>query len=201
MRRRALEEFFAALWRCRGLSADALHARARQARSLADRTRHWRWTVSSPSALTCPIGPASGPWSRSSVCALPTASWGDFATRREGRRVGSLLLGLYDDAGLLHHVGFTSAIADREKPALTLGSRRWSHPRVLPGRARWAEPLEHRAIGRMAAAAARTRCRGALRPRDRRPLPPWHDASCAGGRTRRRASARLRSCCVRCHPL
>jgi ATP-dependent DNA ligase len=33
--------------------------------------------------------------------------------------VGSLLLGLYDDRGLLHHVGFTSAIADREKPELT----------------------------------------------------------------------------------
>lgn len=33
--------------------------------------------------------------------------------------VGSLLLGLYDDAGLLHHVGFTSAIKAEEKPALT----------------------------------------------------------------------------------
>lgn len=33
--------------------------------------------------------------------------------------VGSLLLGLYDDAGLLHHVGFTSAIKAAEKPALT----------------------------------------------------------------------------------
>jgi ATP-dependent DNA ligase len=38
----------------------------------------------------------------------------------EGRRVvGSLLLGLYDDAGLLHHVGFTSTIKEDEKPALT----------------------------------------------------------------------------------
>lgn len=37
-----------------------------------------------------------------------------------GRKVvGSLLLGLYDDAGLLHHVGFTSAIKAGEKPALT----------------------------------------------------------------------------------
>lgn len=35
------------------------------------------------------------------------------------RQVGSLLLGLYDAAGLLHHVGFTSAFADREKSALT----------------------------------------------------------------------------------
>jgi ATP-dependent DNA ligase len=37
-----------------------------------------------------------------------------------GRKVvGSLLLGLYDDSGLLHHVGFTSAIKQHEKPALT----------------------------------------------------------------------------------
>jgi ATP-dependent DNA ligase len=33
--------------------------------------------------------------------------------------VGSLLLGLYDDAGLLHHVGFSSAIKREQKPALT----------------------------------------------------------------------------------
>ena len=33
--------------------------------------------------------------------------------------VGSLLLGLYDDKGLLHHVGFTSNIPSVEKPALT----------------------------------------------------------------------------------
>jgi ATP-dependent DNA ligase len=33
--------------------------------------------------------------------------------------VGSLLLGLYDKRGLLHHVGFTSTIKREEKPALT----------------------------------------------------------------------------------
>jgi ATP-dependent DNA ligase len=33
--------------------------------------------------------------------------------------VGSLLLGLYDKAGLLHHVGFSSTIAAKDKPALT----------------------------------------------------------------------------------
>jgi ATP-dependent DNA ligase len=33
--------------------------------------------------------------------------------------VGSLLLGLYDDDGALHHVGFTSNIPRDEKPALT----------------------------------------------------------------------------------
>jgi ATP-dependent DNA ligase len=38
----------------------------------------------------------------------------------EGKAVvGSLLLGLYDDAGLLHHVGFTSTIKQQDKPALT----------------------------------------------------------------------------------
>ena len=33
--------------------------------------------------------------------------------------VGSLLLGLYDAKGLLHHVGFTSTIRREDKPALT----------------------------------------------------------------------------------
>jgi ATP-dependent DNA ligase len=44
-----------------------------------------------------------------------------YATNRlDGKKVvGSLLLGLYDDAGLLHHVGFTSAIKREQKPALT----------------------------------------------------------------------------------
>jgi ATP-dependent DNA ligase len=44
-----------------------------------------------------------------------------YATNLLGGRkvVGSLLLGLYDDQGLLHHVGFTSAIKRGEKPALT----------------------------------------------------------------------------------
>jgi ATP-dependent DNA ligase len=38
----------------------------------------------------------------------------------QGRKiVGSLLLGLYDDKSLLHHVGFTSALKDVDRPALT----------------------------------------------------------------------------------
>jgi len=37
-----------------------------------------------------------------------------------GRKVvGSVLLGLYDAEGLLHHVGFSSAIKAKDKPALT----------------------------------------------------------------------------------
>ena len=44
---------------------------------------------------------------------------GGFRYATGKREVGSLLLGLYDDAGLLHHVGFTSGLAAADKPALT----------------------------------------------------------------------------------
>ncbi|MGZ8844727.1 MAG: ATP-dependent DNA ligase [Pyrinomonadaceae bacterium] len=44
---------------------------------------------------------------------------GGFRYASEGKMVGSLLLGLYDDKGLLHHVGFSSSFKAEEKPALT----------------------------------------------------------------------------------
>jgi len=44
---------------------------------------------------------------------------GGFRYASEGKLVGSLLLGLYDDKGRLHHVGFTSSMKAEEKPALT----------------------------------------------------------------------------------
>ncbi len=44
---------------------------------------------------------------------------GGFRYAENQKVVGSLLLGLYDEDGLLHHVGFTSAIAADERPALT----------------------------------------------------------------------------------
>jgi ATP-dependent DNA ligase len=44
---------------------------------------------------------------------------GGFRYASKGKIVGSLLLGLYDDEGLLHHVGFTSNIPTRDKPAVT----------------------------------------------------------------------------------
>ena len=44
---------------------------------------------------------------------------GGFRYESKSKLIGSLLLGLYDDAGFLHHVGFTSALADSDKPALT----------------------------------------------------------------------------------
>jgi ATP-dependent DNA ligase len=58
--------------------------------------------------------------------------------------VGSLLLGLYDDDGLLHHVGFTSAIAATEKPALTARLEKLIAPPGFTGNApggpsRWSQ--------------------------------------------------------------
>jgi len=44
---------------------------------------------------------------------------GGFRYEHDSRQVGSLLLGLYDEAGKLDHVGFCSTITDAERPALT----------------------------------------------------------------------------------
>ncbi len=44
---------------------------------------------------------------------------GGFRYASKGKVVGSLLLGLYDEGGLLHHVGFTSGIKATEKQVLT----------------------------------------------------------------------------------
>jgi ATP-dependent DNA ligase len=45
---------------------------------------------------------------------------GGFRYGTGSKLVGSLLLGLYDEAGLLHHVGFTSALSDEDKAGLTV---------------------------------------------------------------------------------
>jgi ATP-dependent DNA ligase len=44
---------------------------------------------------------------------------GGFRYAEAKHEVGSLLLGLYDEEGLLHHVGFTSAVPAKERPKLT----------------------------------------------------------------------------------
>ncbi len=55
---------------------------------------------------------------------------GGFRYESGSREVGSLLLGLYDGQGKLHHVGFTSTITDEARPALT---RRLEALRKAPG--------------------------------------------------------------------
>jgi len=49
--------------------------------------------------------------------------------------VGSLLLGLYDDDGALHHVGFCSGIKNEERAALTKKLEALIHPPGFTGRA------------------------------------------------------------------
>jgi ATP-dependent DNA ligase len=44
---------------------------------------------------------------------------GGFRYASKGGVMGSLLLGLYDDGGLLHHVGFTSNVPNADKAAVT----------------------------------------------------------------------------------
>ncbi|HET7189818.1 MAG TPA: ATP-dependent DNA ligase [Gemmatimonadaceae bacterium] len=60
---------------------------------------------------------------------------GGFRYASKGKVVGSLLLGLYDDGGLLHHVGFTSNIPNTEKPAVTKKLEKLKHPPGFTGQA------------------------------------------------------------------
>jgi ATP-dependent DNA ligase len=68
---------------------------------------------------------------------------GGFRYASAGKVVGSLLLGLYDEKGLLHHVGFSSSFKANEKPALTKKLEKLIKPPGFTGNApggpsRWA---------------------------------------------------------------
>lgn len=68
---------------------------------------------------------------------------GGFRYASEGKVMGSLLLGLYDKKGLLHHVGFSSSFKTSEKPALTKKLEKLIKPPGFTGNApggpsRWA---------------------------------------------------------------
>ena len=60
---------------------------------------------------------------------------GGFRYAERKKEVGSLLLGLYDEDGLLHHVGFTSAIPAKDRPALTAKLERLIKPPGFTGAA------------------------------------------------------------------
>ncbi|MFI5230541.1 MAG: ATP-dependent DNA ligase [Gemmatimonadales bacterium] len=60
---------------------------------------------------------------------------GGFRYASKGKLVGSLLLGLYDEGGLLHHVGFTSNIPTDEKPAVTKRLEKLRKPPGFTGQA------------------------------------------------------------------
>ena len=60
---------------------------------------------------------------------------GGFRYTEKRKVVGSLLLGLYDGDGLLHHVGFTSAIAAKERDSLTATLEKLVEPPGFTGNA------------------------------------------------------------------
>jgi ATP-dependent DNA ligase len=60
---------------------------------------------------------------------------GGFRYGKNSNLIGSLLLGLYDDAGLLHHAGFTATLPAREKPELTRRLESLVGPPGFTGRA------------------------------------------------------------------
>ncbi len=60
---------------------------------------------------------------------------GGFRYASGARVIGSLLLGLYDDDGLLHHVGFTSAFKVSERPGLTKKFKALKNPPGFTGNA------------------------------------------------------------------
>jgi ATP-dependent DNA ligase len=60
---------------------------------------------------------------------------GGFRYAEKKREVGSLLLGLYDDDGKLHHVGFNSGIPAKERAALTERLEALIQPPGFPGNA------------------------------------------------------------------
>ena len=69
---------------------------------------------------------------------------GGFRYASKGKVVGSLLLGLYDDAGALHHVGYTSSFTEAEKKELTKKLEPLIQTaRVHRQQTRRTEPLEH----------------------------------------------------------
>jgi ATP-dependent DNA ligase len=114
---------------------------------------------------------------------------GGFRYNEGTRVVGSLLLGLYDKRGLLHHVGFSSGLKASEKPALTKklemlvaqpgfsgdkpgGPSRWSNARS----AAW-KPLKPKLVVEGVTITSAAAGSGTAR------------ASCGGDRTNRRANA------------
>ena len=125
-----------------------------------------------------------------------------FRTHKDGKGVGSLLLGLYDDEGDLHHVGVASSFNAPRRASSSRSSRRTAptrsratrgrsgrrrRPRGRRPRCPAAEPLEREEGHVLGAAAHRARRRGRVRAPAGRPVPPHRAASSAGAPTASRS--------------
>ncbi len=118
-RRARLEEFFA-----KNLAADPVFELSPSSPRIRDAEQWLKMTggaldgiIAKRSNLPYQSGTRTGMVKiknlRSADCVV-----GGFRYASEGHIVGSLLLGLYDDQGLLHHVGFTSGFSREERKAL-----------------------------------------------------------------------------------
>src|SRR5262249_34880723 len=70
-------------------------------------------------------------WMRTADCVVGGFRYGS----KETTLMGSLLLGLHDDEGILHHVGFCSSFKAEEKPELTKKLEALVKPPGFTGRA------------------------------------------------------------------
>jgi ATP-dependent DNA ligase len=117
-RREALEGFFHTIGEARGLALTPFTRELRKAKQWL-KGRHASLDGVVAKRLDLPYRPGERAMLKIKRRRTADCVVGGFRYESNRRQVGSLLLGLYDRAGLLHHVGFTSALAGQEKPALT----------------------------------------------------------------------------------
>jgi ATP-dependent DNA ligase len=117
-RREALERFFDKLEDARSLQLTPYTRDPAEARAWLERTGGALDGIVAKRA----DGPyVSGERAMLKVKRLRTADCvvGGFRYEKDSRYVASLLLGLYNDQGLLDHVGFTATITDADRPEVT----------------------------------------------------------------------------------
>lgn len=130
-RRKALEHVFRSITSSALLPTEVTSERELAQRWLDARNEQWDGVIAK--RLDLPY--MTGQRAMLKVKRLRTADCvvGGFRYDTDGRHVGSLLLGLYDGSGLLHHVGYTSAISAREKPDLTRRLEKLASPPGFTG--------------------------------------------------------------------
>jgi ATP-dependent DNA ligase len=116
-RREALERFFHGIGQTHGLALTPFTRDLRKAKQWL-KGRHASLDGVVAKRVDLPYRPGERAMLKIKRRRTADCVVGGFRYESNSRQVGSLLLGLYDKAGLLHHVGFTSALAGHEKPAL-----------------------------------------------------------------------------------
>jgi ATP-dependent DNA ligase len=118
-RRRHLERF-AGKFFIKGVgSASLLPLQISLKQRIGSRTPRPLSTASSRNDAISPIAPVNAMACRRSRASVPPIASSADRYGKGKKTVGSLLLGLSDTHGLLHHVGFTSSIPASDRPELT----------------------------------------------------------------------------------